>query len=146
MAQGYVLDNVPKSTIRELPESKVIPYELGDFKVLDCYYTATDSNKSTGQTIMWFRDKPVWIMCYGGEYADIAIPFLKQCLHRAYVQERRFYGGRGPHFVRGDRFTYTNDIRQEFIDGFEGEERIFDLSEQPLGYHWYRGMSLLQQD
>ena len=83
-------------------------------------------------------------MHYGGRYAKKAIPFLKSCLQRAYVQERCFYGGRGPIFVRNENFTYVNKIERGGFDDFAGEEKIFDLSEQCQGNHWYRGMSLIK--
>lgn len=145
MANGYA-QNVKKDTIDGLPHSEVIAFELGDYRVVDFYFTTPHSDKSVGQTIVWHQDVPVWTMHYGGRYAKIAIPFLKECLHRAYVKERRFYGGRGPYFVRGDRFTYINQVRRESFTDFEGEEQVFDLSEQNLGHHWYRGMSLLKHD
>jgi hypothetical protein len=145
MANGYA-QNVQKTVIAELPGSKVIPFELGDYKVVDFYFTTPHSDKSVGQTVIWHQDVPVWTMHYGGRYAKSAIPFLKECLHRAYVQERRFYGGRGPYFVRGDRFTYVNQVQQSSFADFEGDEQVFDLSEQALGHHWYRGMSLLKRD
>jgi hypothetical protein len=144
MANGYA-QNVKKDTIEGLPHSKVVAFEWGEYRVVDFYFTTPHSDKSVGQTVIWHQDVPVWTMHYGGRYAKIAIPFLKECLHRAYVTERRFYGGRGPYFVRGDRFTYINQSSRETFADFEGEERIFDLSEQDLGYHWYRGMSLLKR-
>lgn len=143
MANGYA-QGMQKGTISDLSGSKVIPFELGDYKVVDFYFTTSYSNKSAGQTVVWHQDVPVWTMHYGGRYEKTAIPFLKECLHRAYVQERRFYGGRGPFFVRGERFTYVNQARNNSFDDFEGEERVFDLNEQCFGYHWYRGMSLLK--
>ena len=142
MARGYV-QNIHPTTLTELPGAKVIPFELGDYKVIDLYFTTPHSDKSSGQTIIFYRSTPVWTMHYGGGYSKIAIPFLKECLHRAYVKERRFYGGRGPHFVRNERFTYVNQVQSDSFAKFEGEEYVFDLSEQPLGDHWYRGMSLL---
>jgi hypothetical protein len=145
MANGYA-QGVQKDTIDDFPGSKVIAHDWGDYRVVDFYFTTPDSDKSTGQTIIWQKGVPVWTMHFGGRYAKIAIPFLKECLHRAYVEERRFYGGRGPYFVRGDRFTYVNQVRHESFADFEGEERIYDLSEQNLGHHWYRGMSLLKRD
>ena len=145
MASGYA-QNAPKSGINHLPHSHIITCELGEYRVSDLYITTPHSDKSVGQTIIWHRNVPVWSMHYGGWYAKIAIPFLKECLDRAYVQERRFYGGRGPYFVRDDRFTYVNQVRRESFADFEGEEQVFDLSEQTLGYHWYRGMSLLKHD
>ena len=145
MRNGYAQD-VTKTTIAELPGSKVIPFEWGEYKVVDCYFVTPHSDKSVGQTIIWHQDVPVWTMHYGGRYAKIAIPFLKECLHRAYVTERHFYGGRGPRFVRGDRFTYVNHINRDSFADFEGEEFVFDLSEQCFGHHWYRGMSLLKRN
>ncbi|MDO8569510.1 MAG: DUF5680 domain-containing protein [bacterium] len=143
MANGYA-QNTPKTSIVGLPGSKMISSELGHYKVVDCYFVNPHSDKSTGQTIIWDNNVPVWTMYYGGRYAEIAIPFLKECLHRAYVTKRRFYGGRGPYFVRGKRFTYVNDVRRDSFSDFEGDEFVFDLSEQCLGHHWYRGISLLE--
>jgi len=142
MASGWAKD-VKKIRIPEFPGSKAIPFVLGDFSVLDCYLVSPYSDKSVGTTTIWYENQPIWIMHYGGWYVDVAIPFLKTCLHRAYIDERRFYGGRGPAFVRGELFTYVNRIERNHFDSFAGEERIFDLNEQCFGYHWYRGMSLL---
>jgi hypothetical protein len=144
MAHGYAQD-VKKATIPAMPYSKVIPFKIGDYRVSDFYLSSQFSDMSSGQTIIWHKGVPVWTMHYGGRYAEIAIPFLKECLNRAYVKERRFYGGRGPYFVQEGRFTYVNRIVRESFANFEGEERIYDLSEQCFGYHWYRGMSLLKR-
>lgn len=143
IAGGWAQD-VQKIRVPEFPGSKAIPFILGDFRVLDCYMVTPHSEMSAGITTIWHLDQPAWIMHYGGWYTKLAVPFLKSCLHRAYVDERRFYGGRGPTFVRGDQFTYVNRIERNNFDDFVGEERIFDLSEQCFGYHWYRGMSLLK--
>lgn len=144
MANGYAED-APKTAIPELPGAKAIHFECGDYLVVDYYFTTHLSDKSAGQTMMWRRGHPRWVMCYGGWYAKVAIPFLKECLHRAYVTERRFYGGRGPFVVRGERFTYVNTVRRNHFEDFEGEERVSDFSGQDCGYHWYRGMSLLKE-
>jgi len=89
MASGYA-QNVKKDTIDCLPHSKVIAFELGDYMVVDFYFTTPRSDKGVGQTVIWHQNVPVWTMHYGGWYAKIAIPFLRECLHRAYVQECRF--------------------------------------------------------
>ena len=45
------------------------------------------------------------------------------------------------------KFAYVNKIERNDFADFAGEERIFYyVSEQPLGYHWYRGMSLLKNN
>ncbi|MFA6446437.1 MAG: DUF5680 domain-containing protein [Candidatus Paceibacterota bacterium] len=144
MKAGWA-QNVQKIKIQELPGSKAIPFVLGDFRVLDTYFVTPLSDRSAGSTTIWHEDKPVWIMHYGGRYAEIAVPFLKSCLHRAYRYEQ-FYGGRGPFFVRDERFTYVNKIERNDFGDFAGEERVFDLNEQCLGHHWYRGMSLLEDN
>ncbi|MBI5126751.1 MAG: hypothetical protein HZA80_03245 [Candidatus Taylorbacteria bacterium] len=141
MASGWAQD-VQLTTISGFPGSKAISFALGEFRLIDCYMVTPHSEKSAGVTTIWHLDQPVWIMHYGGWYAKLAIPFLKACLHRAYVEERHFYGGRGPDFVRDERFVYVNRIERNDFGDFAGEERIFDLSEQCFGYHWYRGMSL----
>lgn len=140
MAHGWACNaDAKKIEVPQFPGSKGILYEHGQFRVLDFYMT--HFNFSTGTTIIWFRGKPLWVMHYGGRYEKEAIPFLKSCLHRAY-SERRFYGGRGPYFMKNDRFTYVNRIEHNNFREFAGEERVFNSDEQCLGYHWYRGMSL----
>ncbi|MEK7150270.1 MAG: DUF5680 domain-containing protein [Patescibacteria group bacterium] len=131
----------------EFPGSKIIRFVSGDFRVIDCYVVNQNSDISAGTKTIWVKDQPVWIMHYGGWYKKEAIPFLKSCLQRAYVEERRFYGGRGPYFVHDKKFAYVNKIERNDFADFAGEERIFYyVSEQPLGYHWYRGMSLLKNN
>lgn len=141
MAQGWACNGGAKKITPPVPCLEVIPYEHGPFRVLDCYMT--NLCYSTGITTILYRGKPVWVMHYGGCYEKEAIPFLKFCLHRAYT-ERRFYGGRGPVFVRDYQLTYVNQIERNKFSDFTGEERIFGLNEVCLGYHWYRGMSLLE--
>ena len=140
MACGWVCNVLKNIEVPQFPGSKAIPYEKGPFKVLDCYMT--NLNSSTGTTTIWFRGRPVWVMHYGGRYKKEAIPFLKRCLSRAYY-ELRFYGGRGPVFMREGEFAYVNRIERNKFSDFAGEETIFGLNEMRLGYHWYRGMSLL---
>lgn len=144
MANGYAAA-APKGSIKELPGSKTITRTYGSrdnderWRVVDCWLSNGD--KSSGTTTIWFSGEPVWIMHYGGWYFEEALPFLKECLHRAYVTEEYFYGGRGPVFVRGDRFTYVNRYHGMFAE-FHGEEGIFDFDGKCAGFHWYRGMSL----
>ncbi|MFA6554402.1 MAG: DUF5680 domain-containing protein [Candidatus Paceibacterota bacterium] len=145
MAVGWA-QNVQEIEVSEFPGSKAIPFVFGDFRVLDIYLVTPSSNLSSGLTTIWYKEDPVWTMHYGGWYTNVAIPFLKSCLHRAYVTERRFYGGRGPVFVRGERFTYVNKIERNDFANFAGEEHVLDLNEQCLGFHWYRGMSLIGND
>ena len=140
MARGWASpgEGLPKSTIEQLPNSKVIQFNDGDFSVTDLYFVTDHSTASTGLKTIHFRGDPVWAMHYGGRYARIAIPFLKECLRISY-KAARFHGGRGPNFVRGDRFTYVNQLEYGSFQDFKGREEIFDFNEDSLGYHWYRG-------
>ncbi len=145
MANGYA-QGAPMSAIAELSGSHATTFKWGDCKVIDCYFTTPYSDKSTGQTMIWHKDVPVWVMHYGGAYAKIAIPFLKECLSQAYVEDRQFYGGRGRHCVRGESLTYFNNMFKFSFYNFKGMEKIFDSTGECLGYHWYHGMSLLKHN
>ena len=134
---------VKKIEMPQFPGSKVILYEHGPFRVLDWYMA--NLNSSTGITTIGFRGRPVWVMHYGGWYEKEAIPFLKNCLRQAY-SDRRFYGGRGPVFVQDSQFTYVNQIERKKFSDFAGQESIFGLNAVRLGCHWYRGMSLLENN
>jgi hypothetical protein len=143
MAAGWAGEVTQKTTIPEFPGSKIIIFECDGYKVVDAYLSNPDSHKSNGSTTIWYKGVPVWVMTYQGYYDKVALPFLKECLLQAYVTERKFYGGRGPGLVRGEGFTYTNQIAPTAFTNFEGEEHVFDLKGRPRGYHSYRGMSLL---
>jgi len=139
MAAGWAQD-IEHISGMDFMGMKIIPFVQGDYRIVDGYLAPVDSDGcSTGMTVIYHRNVPVWAMHYGGHYTKTAIPFLKQCLHKAYVEEHRFYGGRGPQFVRDERFTYVNIIRSADFSMFEGEEFVFDLNEQLLGTHWYKG-------
>src|SRR3989344_7309460 len=84
MERGYA-QSVPKAVIPDLPGAKAIPFAFGEYTVMDLYFTTPLSDKSTRQTIIWHQGIPVWTMHYGGWYANVAIPFLRECLHRGDV-------------------------------------------------------------
>lgn len=140
MLAGYVMGGT-KTTLPDMPGVKVITFESGDFRVVDSYITTPHSAKSAGTTTIWGRNRPVWLMQYGGEYPEHTIPFLKECLLMNY-KERHFYGGRGPEIVEG-QFIYLNKVENNDFGNFYGEESIH-VGGQRIGFHWYRGMSLLK--
>ena len=86
-------------------------------------------------------------MHYGGWYEKEVKPFLISALYNAYMIERKFYGGRGPVVFDSVGFpdwVYRNSITQNSFGQFAGEEKIHTHDDQRcLGFHWYRGMSLL---
>ena len=145
MAAGYA-QSIKKTPIPDLPGSKAIISVDGHFRVVDYWLVTANSNKSTGSTTIWFDEQPVWVMHYGGWYDKDVIPFLKKCLHRAYVEERKFYGGRGPTEVKDRDLRYNNEIDRNDFFNARGEEFVYDFSgddKKCRGFHWYRCMSLL---
>lgn len=139
MANGYAND-VPKTTILEFPESRVITHVWEEFQVTDCYFS-NPMGKSAGTTTIWMDKRPVWFMSYGGWYEKGVVPFLKRCLLSAY-SEPRFYGGRGPHHMREGDLIYTNVTGRDNFSGFSGGERICNTHGHLFGCHWYHGMML----
>lgn len=141
MAQGYASD-AEKTTIAELPGSKVIVFGENDFSLKDVYYVG-DDGKSVGATTIWHRDIPVWVMSYGGRYEKWVIPFLKTCLLAAY-ETGKFWGGRGPHTMQESGLTYVNMVSLSHGDftNFSGGERIHAPDGYCHGTHWYHGMLL----
>ena len=123
-----------------LPGVKMIPFVIGDFRVVDAYLTTACSEMSSGTTTIWRHDEPIWVMHYGGWYAKEVIPFLKTCLRQAY-DERHFYGGRGRPSVKIDDYIYENFLERNDFNDFMGQERIIDVFGKQYGHHWYRGMS-----
>jgi hypothetical protein len=141
MQDGYA-KSPKKGTISELPGSKTIPFELGEFKLLDCYLITPDTPHSFGQTIIWHKDVPVWTMSYQGWYLKNAISFLKQALGEAY-NHSDFYGGRGPHFFTNDGMVYVNNVEApNDWKHFRGREEVFDRNGQSVGWHEYQGLLL----
>lgn len=143
MAAGWALEKPDKVAIDEFPGMRSILFNKGDFRVLDNYFTTPHSNRSEGWTIIWYQLQPVWTMHYGGWYTEEAIPFLKSCLRQAYVEERRFYGGRGPERIHNGYHSYTNHVEEAHFSKFSGREEVRVHIHHFLGYHWYRGGSLL---
>ncbi len=141
MRQGYAT-KPKKGTIAELPGSKVIPFESGEFKLIDCYFTIPDNLASFGQTIIWHNNTPIWMMSYHGWYFEEAIPFLKRALSETY-SKNNFFGGRGPHFFRDNLMTYINNVEKNDWKSFRGREEIFGPNGTSLGWHGYQGMILL---
>ena len=142
MQSGYAT-SPKKSTIAELPCSRVIEFKKGDFRVVDVWFTAPGSSYSFGQTIIWYRNIPVWVMSYHGTYQDFAIPFLKAALRNAY-DKNVFCGGRGSSPFLADGFQYNNRVDCYDWRDFRGREEVFHFSSNSrVGWHEYQGLLLI---
>ena len=143
MVEGWAA-GAQKIKIDEMPGYKAIPFRDGDFYLLDCYCTHSDSPKSAGTTTIWFKEVPVWFMSYGGFYEERAIAFLKRALCKAY-EAHEFVSGRGPRRdVEGNLIYLNKPLLYDFAK-FDGREAVFILNvegEVELGFHKYWGMSL----
>jgi len=132
----YAGSAVRKSTIKELPESKVFHYERGNFLYADCYFSKR--GKSCGQTMIWYNGTPVWWMQYHGEWSSNdgrIIPFLKEALKGAY-KEGKFIGGRGPLLFTNKWLVYINHYDGDFKK-FKGIEWII-LKENSKLVFWHK--------
>ncbi len=119
---------------------KILSYD-GAFTLSDRYCVAQDGKRSVGTTTIWFRHLPVWVMNYGGQYEDCAIPHLKHALMHTYTRGI-FIGGRGPETFIEDSLVYNNRAHGGFAK-FDGRESVYDCANgRPLGFHEYWGMSL----
>lgn len=156
MQDGYA-GNAKKSTITELPNSKVITFKKGKWTVVDCYFVTLLSNSSFGTTIIYYDDVPVWMMQYHGEYPKEAIPFLKRALRSCY-DHGKFVGGRGPTTYEerdGQGYTYHNslpmsDFHSNEPHNFAGREDIvkyyryrYGVRSRVVGWHEYSGQLLI---
>lgn len=147
----YAGGSIPKTTIADLPGSKVYRYLRGDFLYVDCYFSS--GRKSFGQTVVCFCGKPVWWMQYHGAWESTderVIPFLKKALAAAY-SAGLFIGGRGPRVFEEEHLVYVNNptASQFGFADFQGREEIRGemLPDQHgrrslLFWHEYRGGAL----
>ncbi|MFH1632036.1 MAG: DUF5680 domain-containing protein [bacterium] len=146
MSRGWVGGGT-FTDVLDMPGYKRFVYEDGDFKLIDQYCTRPGSNRSSGTTIIWHCNIPIWVMHYGGWYDEFAISIVKEALKKAYGSHV-FCGGRGlPTEARKTGLThyiYSNVVRRNDFDCFEGREEVYCVTEYALkGYHDYWGMSLL---
>jgi len=145
MKAGYATEGTPKTKVVDMPGYKEIRYEDGDFLLVDRWCVNPDSEKSAGTTTIWYQNKPIWFMSYGGKYPEGMIHFLKSALRMQYCKDGHFLGGRGPRLVT-DRVagrTYRNRPVENDFGRFSGREEIVDLHTGAVGYHDYWGMSLI---
>jgi len=141
MKAGYANPNAIKRTIPNLPGSKSITVEHGQFLIVDAWVVNPKSDKSSGDTWIFKNDQAVWKMSYQGEYPPHAIKFLKNALQEAYGHND-FVGGRGPLFFSSGIRTYTNFPEGDWKN-FHGLEQVLNQYQEIVGWHEYQGLYLL---
>lgn len=154
MREAGYQTHTPRTTIPELPGSKVIVFEDGELKLVDCWHTR--GQRSSGTTTIFVPGGAVWQMHYWGEYRERAIPMLRQALAADYNDTHLFDDGpnlfngcRGPRCLRSHfqpDTLYINTVRPGSTFGnFSGREEIrcgIGASELD-GWHEYHGFSLI---
>jgi hypothetical protein len=141
----------PKTTITDLPRSKVYRFERGQFLYVDTYFT--NGSWSGGQTVIYVDLVPTWLMQYNGWCKDDdkdVLAFLKKALQAQYFTGE-FFGGRGPHELwqyddkRTGSLVYRNhpDIYNRDFAYFQGRERIFRYPAHTTDLFWHRYQGLL---
>lgn len=147
MRAGYAGEGALKAHVPGMPGHKEIRHEYeDDLLVVDRWY-GNDSGKSAGTTTIYHKERPVWVMNYGGVYPKECIPFLKQALRSAYATNK-WSGGRGPSVLvfPDSALIYRNMTEINGFARFKGHELILGTerrSTRTLGYHDYWGMSLI---
>jgi hypothetical protein len=119
-AAGYAGGEAKKWT-KEADGSTSIPFEKGKWKSHDNFFGGEPYG---GRTVVFFENKPVWMMVYygwvlEGQETELIYGILKGALKRM----PKDYPFRGPkEYKEGDLF-YTNSWEGD-VKKFSGEERI----------------------
>jgi len=103
-------------------ESKNLQYKWGDYVYRDRYF---GSEKFGGEEVVWFKEKPVWLMNYYGGIekkiidSERVFGFLRKALLQV-SSDRPF---RGPCLYKEGDFEYI-DSNSGDITRFQGTEEI----------------------
>lgn len=112
-----------KKWIKEADGSTTIPFENGLWKSHDNFFGGEPYG---GRTVVFYENKPVWLMVYygwvaEGAEANLVYGILKNAL-RKMPEDHPF---RGPKEYQDGELVYTNLWDGE-LPRFSGEERISD--------------------
>lgn len=121
---------------------KELEYEEGEWYYRDSY---TGFYQAPGQEVVYFQDKPVWAMAYGGgmrkdfhgdeDLAKQTFGFLKKCLSQVEKDEPF----RGPREFSDGGFSYKMKIEGD-VNDFSGEEKIFYKGKEVFKQRFIGGM------
>lgn len=107
--------------IKEKDYSTTIPFVKGKFSSHDNFFGGEPYG---GRIIVFYEEKPVWIMVYYGLITGKHDPDrVYKVLREALKHMPKDYPYRGPKALTIDDFTYHNTWKGE-IDSYKGEETI----------------------
>lgn len=113
----------PNIKAKQTDSSTTIIYEKDDWKYHDNYFGGEPFG---GREVVFFKDKPVWMMVYyGSVVVDEIVPDeLYKVLTKALRSSTIDMPYRGPKELIDGDFTYKNDLEGD-VERFSGEERIY---------------------
>lgn len=113
----------PNIKAKQPDSSTTIVYEKDDWKYHDNYFGGEPFG---GREVVFFQDKPVWMMVYyGSVVVDEIVPDeLYKVLTKALRSSTIDMPYRGPKELIDGDFTYKNDLEGD-VERFSGEERIY---------------------
>ncbi|MBI4039202.1 hypothetical protein HY388_00030 [Candidatus Daviesbacteria bacterium] len=110
-----------KKWIKEADGSTTIPFEKGDWKSHDNFFGGEPYG---GRTIVFYKEKPVWIMVYyGWATEEVETNPIYQVLRNALMKMPQDHPFRGPGKYQDGEYIYTNLWSGE-LERFFGEEKI----------------------
>jgi hypothetical protein len=119
---GYASGNKAEKT-REKNKSKTIVFQDGNWKYYDNYFGGEPYG---GEEIMFFKNKPIYIMVYYGSVDKSISDFKKiyKFLQEALALIPKNKPFRGPKFYKNGNYAYRNWFHGE-ITNFFGVEKIY---------------------
>ncbi|MGE5554321.1 MAG: DUF5680 domain-containing protein [Betaproteobacteria bacterium] len=127
-----------------LPGSRQLEYAWGDLLYRDIYF---GSDRFQGQSVVYFRQVPVWGMVYSGGVFALNVPpetgiypFLKRAL-RLVPEDEPF---RGPRLFAEGHLVYRN-VPEGDLAAFRGQEEI-EFDGRVVYRLYYAGGSILGAD
>lgn len=110
-----------KQWVKESDGSTTIPFKEGQWSSHDNFFGGEPYG---GRTIIFYKDKPFWMMVYYGRVEEGIEPNkVYQVLKNALIQMPENYPYRGPREYKDGDYVYTNSWEGE-VNRFSGEERI----------------------
>lgn len=110
-----------KNWIKENDKSTTIIFEKGQFKSHDNFFGGEPYG---GRTVVFFENKPYWIMVYYGWIEEkVDINYVYKVLRNALSKMPKEYPYRGPKNHQTENYVYTNYWKGN-VDKFSGEEKI----------------------
>lgn len=125
-----------KKWIKEPDGSTTIPYEKDRFKSHDNFFGGEPYG---GRVVVFYDNKPVWMMVYYGWVAETAdTNNVYSILREALMHMPEDAPFRGPREYKSGNLTYTNEWQGD-VSRYSGEEKIVDAKGEVVYQANYRG-------